>query len=85
MRLTKNCSPKTAESMTNLEILTPEELVPVATVPQAALLPFSSDGGCGIANQRDRSAPKKRRKMSAAWRTMIAVTENRGEFALGRI
>ena len=65
--------------MTNPRKLTAEELARIAAEPKAALLAFAAGAGTATEIQslrrKDGSSPKKRRKMSAAWRTMIAITE----------
>ena len=59
--------------------LTPQELFRVAADPPAALLALAGSAGAGAAmrhlGEKNGSAPKKRRKMSAAWEVMIAITE----------
>ncbi len=64
--------------MTNFRELTPQELFRVAADPEAALRACRGNGGAGAvirkSGEKDSSAPKKRRKKSAAWKTMIAIT-----------
>jgi len=58
--------------------LKPEELSRIAADPNAALLASTGSAAVGPAirnpRENDRSPPKKRRKKSAAWKQMIAVT-----------
>src|ERR1035441_891941 len=58
--------------------LNPEELSRIAADLNAALLASIGSAGAGPAirkpRENDRSPPKKRRKKSAAWEQMIAVT-----------
>jgi predicted RNA-binding protein YlxR (DUF448 family) len=68
------------ESMRDRQKVTPQELFRIAADPQAAILALAASGagtGAVIRNlgKKADSAPKKRRKKSAAWRVMIAVTE----------
>jgi hypothetical protein len=63
------------ESMKKSEKLTPQELFRIAANPDAALLALAGDGGTAIMRPGNGSAPRKRRKMSAAWEVMIAITE----------
>ena len=62
------------QSMTNPRKLTSEESAHIAKDPPAVSLSLAGGGRTAILRPRDGSAPKKRRKMSAAWKTMIAVT-----------
>ena len=63
------------QSMTNRRKLTLEESARISTDPQAVSLPLTGGGRSAMVSPRDGSAPKKRRKRSAAWKTMIAVAE----------
>jgi hypothetical protein len=67
------------KSMKEPRRLTPEELSRIAADPQAALLALAGSAGARAAIRKLRgkgdSASKKRRKKSAAWQAMIAVTE----------
>ena len=78
--LANNCSrERLRESMTEPQRLTPEELFRSAADPDAALLALAGSTGAstatGNSRVRDGFGPKKRRKMSAAWEVMIAITE----------
>jgi hypothetical protein len=65
--------------MTELKKLPPGELSRIAANPPAAVLSVAGSAGSKTAMPGSRgidaSAPKKRRKKSAAWKTMIAVTD----------
>jgi hypothetical protein len=64
------------ESMTDRAKLTPEELALRAAGPRAELLALAGGDRTATMRPGNGSAPKKRRKMSAAWEVMIAITEN---------
>jgi hypothetical protein len=70
---------KMRKSMKEPRKLMPEELFRIASDPQAALRALAGGDGAFAAirnlGRKDGSAPKKRRKKSAAWQAMIAVIE----------
>jgi len=64
--------------MKNARKLTSQELFRIAADPDGGLRALAGGAGTGAAKRNSSgkagSAPKKRRKMSAAWQTMIAIT-----------
>jgi hypothetical protein len=70
---------KLRKSMKDPRKLTSQELFRIAGDPQAALLALAGgDAACPAIRhlgRKDGSAPKNRRKKSAAWKQMIALTE----------
>jgi len=78
--LDNNCSRGIVrDAMEDPQKLTPQELFRIAADPPPALLALAGSAGAGAAmrnrGEKSGSAPKKRRKMSAAWEVMIALTE----------
>ena len=67
------------KSMEEPPRLTPQELFRFAAGAQATSLPLAGRAGAKAAirnfGEKHSSAPKKRRKMRAAWEVMIALTE----------
>jgi hypothetical protein len=63
------------ESMKEPEKLTSQELFRMAANPDVALLVRGGEGKTIEMRPGNGSAPRKRRKMSAAWEVMIAITE----------